>query len=122
MANIAISQQWLDSLSRYVEGVQTEATQRSEAVINYFHERVVERARETPGWEDLADQITVWSEDGLLYIGVTSQDYVSQAWAVEYGDADHTPNALFRALTSEVSLANAYARTAAQARYGTRVT
>lgn len=122
MATIAIRQQWLDALTRYVDGVQAGAAQRAADTVNYFHNQVVSRAQATPGWQDLADKITVWSEDGLLFIGVTAQDYVSQAWALEYGDADHEPNSLFRTLTSEVALTNSFARTAAQARYGSRVT
>ena len=40
---------------------------------------------------------------------------------MEYGDETHPPNSLFRTLTDQVGLTNENARTAAIARYGTRI-
>ena len=42
-----------------------------------------------------------WSEDGNLIIGVRHQAFVSQAFALEYGDATRPPAPLFRTLGTE---------------------
>ena len=59
-----------------------------------------------PEWSDLADDITVWSQDGYLCIGVNNQDRVSEAMALEYGDEVRPPSALFRSLSEDVREAN----------------
>ena len=121
MAQAGISQNWLNNLTRYANGLQQEAQADAEENIRQLHESVVEKARQTPGWERLADHIEVWSQDGQLHVGIRNQEFVSEAWAMEYGDEQHAPNPLFRTLTDQVSLVNENARTAAIARYGTRL-
>ena len=56
----------------------------------------------TPEWSDLADDITVWSQDGYMFVGVNNQDRVSEAMALEYGDEVRPPSALFRSLSEDV--------------------
>lgn len=117
-----ISQNWLNNLTRYANGLQQDAQAAAEANIEQLHRSVVEKARQTPGWERLAEHIEVWSQDGKLFVGVRHAEFASEAWTMEYGDEQHAPNPLFRTLTDQVSLVNENARTAAIARYGSRVT
>lgn len=119
MAEIVISQQWLDSLTTYLNDLQTESVRRAESAVQYFEGQSRQKARDTPGWEELADSVETWSADGLLYIGVSSKEYVSQAWVLEYGDEHNAPNPVIRNLTEQVGLTNEFARNQATARYGT---
>ena len=118
MAEIVISQQWLNSLTSYLNNLQAESVQRAEQAVEYLHSQAQQRARDIPGWEDLADEIEVWSADGLLHIGVSNKEFISQAWVLEYGDEHNAPSPLFRSLTDQVGLTNEFARTQATARYG----
>lgn len=61
-----------------------------------MQERMQERARRDEQWASLADDITVWSKDGMLVIGVNHQELVSQAMLLEYGDEVTPPTPLFR--------------------------
>ena len=118
MAGVVISQQWLNSLTSYLNNLQNEATSRAENAVNYMRERTQDKARETPGWEALADEITTWSADGVLHIGVSNEEFISQAWVLEYGDEHNRPNPLIRTLTDQVGLTNEHARSQAAIHYG----
>lgn len=61
-----------------------------------MQERVRDRARSDEQWASLADDISVWSQDGMLVIGVNQQELVSQAMLLEYGDETTPPSPLFR--------------------------
>jgi len=106
MAEIAIPGEWFANLSRYMDSLQADTAAAAENAVSFLHDRVVERAREIPEWSDLADEITVWSQDGYLFIGVNNQDRVSEAMALEYGDETRPPSALFRSLSEDVREAN----------------
>jgi hypothetical protein len=118
MAQVRIGQQWLNNLTRYLNGLHAESIQRADSSIRFFEDAVKEKARHTPGWTDLADEIQVWSQDGKLWIGINNQQFTSEAWALEYGDRDNAPNSMFRTLTDQVRLTNEHARTSAISRYG----
>ena len=106
MAEIAITSQWFASLSRYMDDLQADTAAAAEHAVSFLHDRVVEKARMTEGWSGLADDITVWSQDGYLFIGVNNQDRASEAMALEYGDEVRPPSALFRSLSEDVREAN----------------
>jgi hypothetical protein len=119
MARVGISQQWLDNLTRHLNGVHADTMERATSSVLDFEAQVRAKARQTPGWSELADEISVWSEDGMLWVGVNNERFASEAWALEYGDRDNAPNSLLRTLTDQVRLTNENAQTAAIARYGT---
>jgi hypothetical protein len=102
VARIAISQQWFANFSKYVDKLQADTQAAADSAVNFLRDQVVEKARMTPEWSELADQITVWSQDGEWRVGVNNQDFVSQAMALEYGDETRPPSALFRSLSEEV--------------------
>lgn len=106
MANIAISAEWFASLSNYMDKLQADTAAAAQNAVSFLHDRVVDRARETPEWSELADEITVWSQDGYMFVGVNNQDRVSEAMALEYGDEVRPPSALFRSLSEDVREAN----------------
>jgi hypothetical protein len=101
-----LGQQWFDALTRYVEGLQQETLRAAQNAVEFLHTQVQERAALDPDWSELADDITVWSQDGKLWIGINNLDLVSQAFALEYGDEVRPPNALFRTLTGEIHAAS----------------
>jgi molybdopterin converting factor small subunit len=106
VAKIAISQQWFSNFSRYIDKLQADSQAAADNAVNFLRDRVVEKAKLTPEWSELADQISVWSQDGKMFVGVNNQDYVSAAMALEYGDEVRPPSALFRSLSEEVQQAN----------------
>jgi hypothetical protein len=106
VAQFTISAEWFANVSRYMDKLQADTASAAENAVSFLHDRVVERARMTEGWSDLADDITVWSQDGRFFVGVNNQDRVSEAMALEYGDETRPPSALFRSLSEDVREAN----------------
>jgi hypothetical protein len=90
------------SLHAYTDRLQAEAVQASNRAVDFIHERVVARARLDPNWEPLADHIEVWSQDGKLVVGVQDEAYISQAFALEYGDEVRPPSPLFRTFAEDI--------------------
>ena len=65
MASIEIAPGWVDAVQTYIDGLVANSVAAAEDAANFFREKVVERAREDEDWSSLADNITVWSQDGL---------------------------------------------------------
>ena len=92
-------------LEKYAERLQSEAVEAADRAARYLQERTVARAQEMDGWDRLADNIEVWSQDGRLVIGLTDNDMVSQAFALEFGDEHQPPQPLFRTLGPDLNSA-----------------
>lgn len=87
---------WLDALDQYVDGLQADTMEASQVTAQYLVDEIVDQAREHPEWVTLADNIAVWSQDGLLTVGINQDAVVSEAFALEYGDENRPPQPLFR--------------------------
>jgi molybdopterin converting factor small subunit len=106
MAEIAIPAEWFANVSKYLDRLQADTAAAAEHAVSFLHDRVVEKARESDDWSGMADDITVWSQDGYMFLGVNNQDRVSEAMALEYGDEVRPPSAMFRSLSEDVREAN----------------
>ena len=100
MASIEIAPGWVDAVQQYVEGLMVNSIASAENATKLFREKVVEAARLDEDWSSIADNISLWSQDGHLVIGVQDPLFASQAALLEYGDAEHAPNPMLRTLTS----------------------
>jgi hypothetical protein len=118
MATIGLNQQWFNTLVRYTEGLQTDAMRTADSAVNFLQETVRDKARDTPGWSELADDIEVWSADGKLWIGVRNTALISEASLLEYGDEESAPNPLLRTLTAEFRQTGEMMRNQMTADYG----
>jgi hypothetical protein len=101
MATIGLNQQWFDTLVRYTQGLQADAMRTADNAVNFLQQRVRDKARDTEGWAEIADDIEVWSSDGKLWIGVRNTALISTAFLLEYGDENREPSPLLRTLTGE---------------------
>jgi hypothetical protein len=118
VASIEIAAGWLDAVQRYVDGLAQHSIAAAQGATDLLHQKVTEKAKANEGWSSMADNITMWSQDGQLFIGVTDPMFVSQASLLEYGDLDTPPNPLFRTLSSEVADAGDYMRKSMETHYG----
>lgn len=100
MASIEIAPGWLDAVEAYVEGLMANSVATAQRATTLFRELVVESARQNEQWTSLADNISLWSQDGHLVIGVQDPQLASLATVLEYGDLDTPPNPLLRNLVS----------------------
>ena len=107
-----------DELVAYTQRLQAESMDAAAKAIAFLHERVVAKAQAAPGWDSLADKIEVWSQDGQLVIGVQDEAFVSQAFALEYGDEVRPPSPLFRTLGPDLREASDVMRSHMQSKYG----
>lgn len=61
-----------------------------------------ERARRTPQWEGVADEITAWVEDGDLVLGVPPEaEGFQDAFLAEFGTAEEAPYPVVAAVSVE---------------------
>jgi hypothetical protein len=102
MPEIKIPSSLTMQLDAYGQRLQAEAQVAADKAMKFLHDRVQEKARQQPGWSSLADAIEVWSQDGMLVVGVRDEEFKSQAFALEYGDEVRPPTPLFRSLTEDV--------------------
>ena len=72
----------------------------AENAANVFHQSVVEAARQDEDWAGMADNISMWNQDGGLVIGVQDPVFASEASILEYGDEEHPPHPILRNLSS----------------------
>ena len=100
MATIDIAPGWIDAVQSYVEDLMANSVTAAENAAKVFQEKVRETARLDEDWSSIADNITLWSQDGHLVIGVQDPVFASLAAVLEYGDKDHSPNPMLRNLTS----------------------
>ena len=91
-----LSREWLTALDDYVQGFKQEALAGMTARAEVLQREVQDKARLTPGWDQLADNIEVWTQEGELVVGVMDSAFVSQAFALEYGDETTPPVPLLR--------------------------
>lgn len=118
MASIEIAPGWVDAVQKYVDGLVVNSVAAAESATNAFYNTVVGRARADEDWSSLADNITLWNEDGGLMIGVQGESFASVASLLEYGDQDASPNPLFRTLDSAARDADTVMHDELEARYG----
>jgi hypothetical protein len=118
MASIEIAPGWIDAVQAYIEGLMVNSITAAENATKLFREKVVETARQDEDWTSIADNITLWSQDGHLVIGVHDPLFVSQAALLEYGDAEHAPNPMLRTLTSASRDASSSMRSEMESHYG----
>ena len=78
-------------IARYTQRLVEEAQTARQKAAFVLQDRTRERAAQDEGWAHLADDIHVWSQDGMLVLGVNNQDLVSQAMLLEYGDETTSP-------------------------------
>lgn len=105
-------------ISRYAQRLALEANAAQAKAIAVMERRVQDRARMDDQWASLADDISVWSQDGMLVIGVNNQERVSQAMLLEYGDEVTPPSPLFRTAQSDARAAYAAAGEHMEAAFG----
>ena len=118
MAQIEIAPGWIDAVQRYVDGLVVNSIAAAESAADFFRDKVVERARQDADWASVADNITLWNDDGTLMVGVTDPAFTPLATLLEYGDIDRPPNPLFRTLTSEARDASQHMRDELESQYG----
>lgn len=95
-----IDSSWLNALEEYAEGLAHDVRTSAYEATDFATQAFVDKARRTPEWEPLADNIQSWSEEGRLVIGVQGRELVSQAMTLEFGNDEMPPNPLFRASSS----------------------
>lgn len=90
------------SLDRYAQDFKKQAFVGVQKATEHLHQEMQNRAAHTPGWDQLSDNIEVWSQDGQLIVGVRDNDVLSEAFALEYGDETRPPTPLFRTMQDAV--------------------
>jgi phosphoribosylaminoimidazole-succinocarboxamide synthase len=67
---------------------------------------VMRRAQASPRWVKVADEIDTWDENDRFWVGVRSPEFVSEAFAAEYGTDEYPPEPLLRTLDAAARVAS----------------
>jgi hypothetical protein len=98
VADMRIGAEWVDALEQYMEGLYSTSQQAASRAATYLQEQTVSQARADQDWSEVADQIEIWSRDGLLWVGIEDEAWTTRAFGIEYGDEQNPPNSLFRTM------------------------
>src|SRR5262245_44581873 len=83
-------------IERYTRLLQERAEEAERIAQDELYRRVMARVRENEQWSSLADHVHTWSADGMFIVGLQHEDFVSQAFTLEYGDENTPPSPMFR--------------------------
>ena len=92
-------------IQRYVQHLQQSMNEADRIAQEEMHRLTVQRARLAEDWSSMADNIQTWSQDGVLVVGVNNLDFISEAFALEYGDEVTPPSPLFRQAGPDIAAA-----------------
>ena len=96
MSGFEISADMLNTLNHqvgsFIAAAEEASTQAKEAV----HSEVLRRANASERWVGLAEHIDTWDENDRFWIGVRGIEFVSEAFAAEYGTEEYPPDPLMR--------------------------
>jgi len=87
----------LDDLGRLVRSYQEEAVNAGRVGREAARDAVSDLAKQHPRWIGLADYIDTWDAEGdRFWVGVRGPQFVSEAFAAEYGTDEYPPAPLLR--------------------------
>lgn len=92
-------------IERYAQRLENASREATERAAERLQTLARYRARQDERWANLADDIHVWSQDGMLVIGTLNNERVSEVMLLEYGDEVTPPSPLFRSMGSEIRAA-----------------
>lgn len=84
------------ALDQYVHAVTEAAHVAVSESSQALHQHVQDRARQSPAWSGMADDIEMWDQGGEIQVGIRKAELINRAKQAEYGDLDNAPNPLLR--------------------------
>ena len=120
MAGFDISADLYRSLRANVATVFNSVKEAEVIIQNHLFDVVQQQAKADPRWIGVADSIHTWDENDRFWIGVDDPEFVSEAFAAEYGTDEYPPSPIFRTLGAETRNAAAKASMHLSGRLGTR--
>lgn len=117
MASFSIPADFYKTLSHHVGHLSRVAEESAAVAQSHVFDEVQRRAAESPRWIGVADYIDTWDDQGRMWVGVRAPQFVSQAYAAEYGTEDFPPDPILRTLDS----ANRMAATKAEQHFTSQV-
>ena len=118
MAAVTIPVEMIRALERRVALFSETSMEAQGVARDVLYTEVMRRANADPRWVGVADYIEAWDEHDRYIIGVTDEQYVSQAFAAEYGTEDYPPSPLFRTMDDAIRMAAMRATTHINSRIG----
>lgn len=90
----------LNTLNHQVAGLIYQAENAEGQAKEAVYSEVIRRANASERWVGLADYIDAWDENDRFWIGVRGIEFVSEAFAAEYGTEEYPPDPLMRTVDS----------------------
>jgi len=97
------------SLDQRLQTYMESATDAYGEVKDVVYTEVMRRAEASPRWVKVADFIDAWDDEDRFWVGVRSPDFVSEAFASEYGTDEYPPDPILRTLDDVSRMAAARA-------------
>lgn len=105
MAGFAFPADTVSALERRLQGMIVAGEAARTAVRREVYDEAVSRAQTSTRWADLAEHLEVWDENDRFWVGVRSPQFVSEAFAAEYGTEEYPPEPILRQLDGAARLA-----------------
>lgn len=109
MAGFEISADLMRALEAKVLEYGEAATEAYGIARTTIKTEVLRRSEASPRWVKVADEIDTWDENDRFWIGVRSDEFVSEAFAAEYGTDEYPPDPIMRTLDATARIASARA-------------
>ena len=118
MAGFEFSSDLMRQLNQTVSEYTDAASEAQRIAQETILQSVRETAKESPRWRDLADYVDTWDENDRFWIGIRGPEYVSEAFAVEYGTDEYPPEPIMRTLDGAARVAGYRVSSFLNSRFG----
>lgn len=105
MAGFSLSADLMRSLELRLEMYGYLVGNAKQEARDVVYTEVMKRAHASPRWVHVADFLDTWDENDRYWIGVRSPEFVSEAFAAEYGTDMYPPEPLMRTIDDVARIA-----------------
>lgn len=106
MASFQLSYATARGIDEFYSDLMVRAEEYSYGVQEAVLDEAKTRAQSSERWSGLVDEIDTWTEYDRFWVGVRGVEYVSDAFAAEYGTESYPPEPLLRTLDEAYSSAS----------------
>ena len=91
-----IGAEFLDAVHNYADTINAAAVEATQIALEHVQTRLQEQARQHENWVEIAEHISIFSQDGRVVVGIPNGETLSEAEDAEYGTDAQSPTPLFR--------------------------
>jgi len=95
-SDLHVGADFLAALRQYAQDANDAVQEASAIGFERLRVDAQERASQEPRWDEAAQDIEVWTDEGRVWLGVRNAGTLSEATTAEFGDGEHPPIPIIR--------------------------